>query len=60
MTTSAGSYDIHTEARGSHWISWITRAGDTKPHGAVVLVAANRDEAEDRARRWADQLGPAR
>ena len=58
MTTSAGSYEIHTEARGPHWIAWITREGDPKPDRSVVLVAANREEAVARARQWAEQLVP--
>jgi hypothetical protein len=55
MTTTSGSYQIHTEARGAHWIAWITRDGSTKPDRSVILVAASRDEAEERARRWAEQ-----
>jgi hypothetical protein len=58
MTTSAGSYEIHTEARGPHWIAWITREGNTKPDRSVVLVAASREEAVARARRWAEQPVP--
>jgi hypothetical protein len=58
MTTSAGSYEIHTEARGPHWIAWITREGSTKPDRSVVLVAASREEALDRARRWVEQPVP--
>ena len=55
MTTTSGSYQIHTEARGPHWIAWITRAGETKPDRSVVLVAASEEEAARRARRWAEQ-----
>ena len=58
MTTSAGSYEIHTEARGPHWIAWITREGNPKPDRSVVLVAANREEAVARARQWAEQSVP--
>ena len=58
MAISAGSYEIHTEARGPHWIAWITREGETRPHGSVILVAANREEAVARARRWAEQPAP--
>ena len=54
-TTTSGSYQIHTEARGPHWIAWITRGSDTKPDRAVVVVAATEEEAEERARRWAEQ-----
>jgi hypothetical protein len=52
---AAMPYEIHTEARGPHWIAWITREGSTKPDRSVVLVAATEQEAEERARRWADQ-----
>jgi hypothetical protein len=55
MTTTSGAYQIHTEARGPHWIAWVTRGGDTKPDRSIVLVAASRPEAEERARRWAEQ-----
>ena len=55
MTSMSGSYEVHTEARGPHWIAWITRAGAIKPDRSVVLVAASRDEAEARARKWAEQ-----
>jgi hypothetical protein len=52
MTTS---YQVHTEARGPHWIAWITRAGETKPDRSVVLVAATEAEAAERARQWAER-----
>ena len=57
MSTTPGTYQIHTAQRGPHWISWITRGTETKPERSVVLIAANQQEAEDRARRWADQSG---
>ena len=55
MTTTTGSYQVHTEARGPHWVSWITRPGETKPHRSVLLVAASKEDAELRARQWAEQ-----
>ena len=55
MTATSSSYLVHAEARGPHWISWITRAGETTPHRSVVLIAANQEEAEERARRWAER-----
>ena len=55
LTTTTSSYQIHTEARGPHWIAWISRTGDSKPDRSIVLVAASQDEAEERARRWAEQ-----
>ena len=51
---SASADEIHSEARGSHWIAWVTRAGDPKPHRSVVLVGRTQDEALARARRWAE------
>ncbi len=52
---NAESYEVHTEARGPHWIGWVTRGGSRKPDRGVVLVAANREDAETRARAWAQQ-----
>jgi hypothetical protein len=37
---ASGSFELHRQARG--------------PHCSVVFVAATRDEAETRARRWAE------
>ena len=51
----SGSYQVHSEARGPHWIAWISRDGSEKPYRSVVLVAEFREEAEARARRWAEQ-----
>jgi hypothetical protein len=53
--TAVERYDVHTEARGPHWIGWVTKGGDPKPWRSVVLVAATQAEAEARARRWAEQ-----
>ncbi len=52
--TLTGSYDIHSEARGPHWIAWITTAGGAKPERSVVVVGATQAEAEAAARRWAE------
>jgi len=54
-TAATGSVQIHTEARGPHWISWISRDGSGKPERSVVLVAASQAEAEARARAWAER-----
>jgi hypothetical protein len=53
--TTRGSFQIHTEARGPHWIGWVTRDGATKPDRSVVIVAASQEEAEARAREWAEK-----
>jgi hypothetical protein len=52
---ASGSYEIHSEARGPHWIAWVSRDGSGKPDRSVVLVGATREEAEARAREWAEQ-----
>jgi hypothetical protein len=54
-STTSGSYQIHSAARGPHWIAWVSRDGSGKPDRAVVLIAENREKAEANARRWADQ-----
>jgi hypothetical protein len=51
----SGAYQVHSEARGPHWIAWISRDGSGKPDRSIVLVAATREEAESRARTWAEQ-----
>jgi hypothetical protein len=52
---STGAYEIHSEARGSHWIAWVSRDGDPKPHRSVVLVGQTQDEAIANARKWAER-----
>ena len=55
MSAAPGSYQIHTEARGPHWIAWISRDGSGKPERSVVLVAETREMAEERARAFAER-----
>ena len=55
MTNQAGPYQIHSEERGHHFVAWITRGGSAKPDKSILLVAASREEAEARARQWAEQ-----
>ena len=55
MPRNAGPYEIHSQPRGPHWIAWITYgAGDT-PDRSIVLVAGTQEEAEARARQFAEQ-----
>ena len=49
------SYEIRSEARGPHWIAWLIRAGSEKPDRSIVVVGETQDEAETRARRFAEQ-----
>jgi hypothetical protein len=55
VAKTQGSYQIHSEARGPHWIAWITRGAETKPDRSVVLIGETQAEAEANARRWAEQ-----
>ena len=55
MATSSTSYEIHSEARGPHWIAWVSRDGSGKPEHGIILVGESRDKAEANARRWAEQ-----
>lgn len=49
-------FGFKTEARGGHWITWVTRGTSEKPFGSVILVGQTRDEAASHARTWADKL----
>jgi hypothetical protein len=53
--SSATSYDVHAEARGSHWIAWLSRGGSSSPERAIVFVAETREKAEANARQFAGQ-----
>lgn len=52
-------FEIQSEAHGPHWVAWVTQGGDGKPVGSVVLVGQTREEAEGRARQWAEGLASA-
>ncbi len=54
--TSSGTFDIRSEERGPHWIAWVASDPGGKPAGAVVLVGETREEAESRARQYAERL----
>ena len=56
VTTSQGTFVIHSAARGPHWIAWIARSADATPERSVVLVAQTQDEAIEKARSWATRL----
>jgi hypothetical protein len=58
MSDPRGSYAVRSAARGPHWIAWIVRTGrDTPdvPDRAIVLVGETQEEAEARARQFAEQ-----
>ena len=51
---NASSYEIRSELRGGHWVAWVVRTPDGKPDQSVLLVGQTREEAESRARAWAE------
>jgi hypothetical protein len=51
-TTAQGT--IRSEPRGPHWVAWIADANG-KPVDAVVLVGETQEEAERRAKLWAEK-----
>jgi hypothetical protein len=53
--TKTGPYDIHSEARGKHWVAWVTRGDSAKPDRSILIVAANQQDAETHARQWVEQ-----
>ena len=55
MTTGSGAPEIHSEARGPHWIAWVSRDGSGKPDRSVILVGETKEKAEANAQRWAEQ-----
>jgi hypothetical protein len=54
MPERSEPYQIHSEARGPHWIAWVTRGGDSKPYRSVVVIGETQEEAEKNARTWAE------
>jgi predicted RNase H-like HicB family nuclease len=56
MSMSKAMYEIRSELRGGHWVAWVVRTPDGKPDRSILLVGQTREEAEQRARNWADGL----
>lgn len=52
---AARAAEIRSEARGPHWVAWVADTSG-KPVESVVLVAQTKEEAEARARAWAERL----
>jgi len=50
---TAGDYEIHTAARGPHWIGWVSRPGSQQPDRSIIVIAASQEEAVTRARNLA-------
>ena len=54
--TTPGPYEIHSAARGPHWIAWVTRPGSQLPDRSIVLIARTQDDAIARAQAWATSI----
>lgn len=50
------TFEIHSEARGPHWVAWLTEPGQKGPYHSVLLVGASKEEAEARAKAWGATL----
>lgn len=48
-----GSIEIRSEPHGPHWVAWVA-GPEGKPKDSVLLVGQTREEAERRARGWAE------
>lgn len=55
--SATSAYEIHSEARGPHWVAWITRGTGAKPERSVLIVGATQAEAEASAKQWAESQG---
>jgi hypothetical protein len=55
MTTGTEPFEVHSEARGPHWVAWVSRGGSPQPDRSIVLIARTQQEAEARARQFAEQ-----
>ncbi len=52
----ATTFEVHSEARGPHWVAWLTEPGQQGPYRSVLCVGETQKEAEKRARDWAATL----
>ena len=57
---SPATFEVHSEARGPHWVAWLSEPGQKNPHQSVLLVGATREEAETRALAWGVTLSAQR
>ena len=55
VTIPAAGLTLHSEARGPHWVAWMTAGADTKPLRDVLVVGETRKEAEARAKAWFEE-----
>jgi hypothetical protein len=48
-------FEVHSEARGPHWVAWIARPGEPGPYRSILVVGQTQSEAEAKAREWANR-----
>jgi hypothetical protein len=53
---TATTFEIHSEARGPHWVAWLSEPGQKGPYRSILLVGASQQEAETRAREWSAEV----
>ena len=47
---------VRSEQHGAHWVAWVPDAAG-RPVESMILVGQTREEAEARARAWAQARG---
>jgi hypothetical protein len=52
---TGADFEVRSEQRGPHWIAWLAAGADPRPVKAVIIVDGSKDEAEARARQWAQE-----
>ena len=59
---SSESVEVRSEARGSHWVAWVTRTGQDAQAAPILMVGQTREEAEERMNTWwrTYEAGPGR
>jgi len=55
-TPQSSAWQIRSEARGAHWVAWVSREGP-KPDRSIIVVGETQEEAEAHARLWAERHG---
>ncbi len=53
-----GGFEVHSEARGPHWVAWLALPGQPGPYRSILLVGQTQAEAEGKAREWAAREAP--
>ena len=54
--TTPGPYEIHSAARGPHWIAWVSRPGSQLPDRSIVLIGKTQEDAIARAQAWTTSI----